>query len=223
MEINGNLHFMEQKDVIKRLSDYIEYDALTNPSDFAKGANVDVSGFSKMLKGKQTITVNTLKKVANAYGLNLKWLMDGVGDIHAPGGSTTDFVANSSDETRLRIPMAVTAGLLTGFSDSIKSSDCEQMPIIKAFPPYDCTMIVKGDSMEPKFEGGDEIAIRKVCDVIEWGKTYVLDTRDGAILKRLYDDGDKFKCVSFNPEYPDFEVNKDDVFGVYKVVGLLRI
>lgn len=223
MEINGNLHFMEQKDVIKRLSDYIEYDALTNPSDFAKGANVDVSGFSKMLKGKQTITVNTLKKVANAYGLNLKWLMDGVGDVHAPGGSTADFVANSSDETRPRIPMAVAAGLLTGFSDSIKSSDCEQMPIIKAFPPYDCTMIVKGDSMEPKFEGGDEIAIRKVCDVIEWGKTYVLDTRDGAILKRLYDDGDKFKCVSFNPEYPDFEVNKDDVFGVYKVVGLLRI
>ena len=66
---------MEQKDVIKRLSDYIEYDALTNPSDFAKGANVDVSGFSKMLKGKQTITVNTLKKIANAYGINLKWLM----------------------------------------------------------------------------------------------------------------------------------------------------
>lgn len=214
---------MEQKDVIKRLSDYIEYDALTNPSDFAKGANVDVSGFSKMLKGRQTITVNTLKKIANAYGLNLKWLMDGVGDAHAPGGSTAEFMANSSGETRPRIPMAVAAGLLTGFSDSIKSSDCEQVPIIKAFPPYDCTMIVKGDSMEPKFEGGDEIAIRKVCDVIEWGKTYVLDTRDGAVLKRLYDGGDKFKCVSFNPEYPDFEVNKDDVFGVYKVVGLLRI
>lgn len=223
MEINGNLHFMEKKDVIKRLSDYIEYDALTNPSDFAKGANVDVSGFSKMLKGKQTITVNTLKKIANAYGINLKWLMDGVGEVHAPGGSPADFEVNANSETRPRIPMAVAAGLLTGFSDSIKSSDCEQMPIIKAFPPYDCTMIVKGDSMEPKFEGGDEIAIRKVCDVIEWGKTYVLDTRDGAVLKRLYDSGDKFKCVSFNPEYPDFEVSKDDVFGIYKVVGLLRI
>lgn len=214
---------MEQKDVIKRLSDYIEYDALTNPSDFAKGANVDVSGFSKMLKGKQTITVNTLKKIANAYGINLKWLMDGVGEVHAPGGKAADFEPNQNDETRPRIPMAVAAGLLTGFSDSIKSSDCEQMPIVKAFPPYDCTMIVKGDSMEPKFEGGDEIAIRKVCDVIEWGKTYVLDTRDGAVLKRLYDNGDTFKCVSFNPEYPDFEVSKDDIFGIYKVVGLLRI
>lgn len=214
---------MEQKDVIKRLSDYIEYDVITKPTKFAKDVGIDPSGFMKMLKGEQTITVNTLKKVSAATGLSLKWLMDGVGDMYAPGGKAADFGQSQSDETRPRIPMAVAAGLLTGFSDSIKSSDCEQIPIVKAFPPYDCTMIVKGDSMEPKFEGGDEIAIRKVCDVIEWGKTYVLDTRDGAVLKRLYDNGDTFRCVSFNPEYPDFEVSKDDVFGIYKVVGLLRI
>lgn len=96
---------MEQKDVIKRLSDYIEYDALTNPSDFAKSANVDVSGFSKMLKGKQTITVNTLKKIANAYGINLKWLMDGVGEVHAPGGKAADFEPNQNDETRPRLSL----------------------------------------------------------------------------------------------------------------------
>lgn len=214
---------MEQKDVIKRLSDYIEYDVITKPTKFAKDVGIDPSGFMKMLKGEQTITVNTLKKVSAATGLSLKWLMDGVGDMYAPGGKAADFEQSQSDETRPRIPMAVAAGLLTGFSDSIKSSDCEQIPIVKAFPPYDCTMIVKGDSMEPKFEGGDEIAIRKVCDVIEWGKTYVLDTRDGAVLKRLYDNGDTFRCVSFNPEYPDFEVSKDDVFRIYKVVGLLRI
>lgn len=214
---------MEQKDVIKRLSDYIEYDVITKPTKFAKDVGIGPSGFMKMLKGEQTITVNTLKKVSAATGLSLKWLMDGVGDMYAPGGKAADFEQSQSDETRPRIPMAVAAGLLTGFSDSIKSSDCEQIPIVKAFPPYDCTMIVKGDSMEPKFEGGDEIAIRKVCDVIEWGKTYVLDTRDGAVLKRLYDNGDTFRCVSFNPEYPDFEVSKDDVFGIYKVVGLLRI
>ena len=209
--------------MIKRLSDYIEYDVITKPTKFAKDVGIDPSGFMKMLKGEQTITVNTLKKVSAATGLSLKWLMDGVGDMYVPGGKAADFEQSQSDETRPRIPMAVAAGLLTGFSDSIKSSDCEQIPIVKAFPPYDCTMIVKGDSMEPKFEGGDEIAIRKVCDVIEWGKTYVLDTRDGAVLKRLYDNGDTFRCVSFNPEYPDFEVSKDDVFGIYKVVGLLRI
>ena len=128
-----------------------------------------------------------------------------------------------ADETRPRIPMAVAAGTLNGFADSCYLKDCQKIPIIKALPEYDYTMIVKGDSMEPKFEGGDEIAIRKVSTLIEWGKTYVLDTRDGAVLKRLYDAGDSYRCVSYNDEYPDFTVNKDDIFGVYKVVGLIRV
>lgn len=126
-------------------------------------------------------------------------------------------------ETRPRIPMAVAAGSLTGFTDSAFLEDCQQIPVIKALPAYDYTIIVKGDSMEPKFEGGDEIAIRKVYDYIEWGKPYVLDTRDGAVLKRLYDAGDDYKCVSYNSEYPDFKVQKKDVLAVYKVVGLIRI
>ena len=132
-------------------------------------------------------------------------------------------INESVDETRPRIPQTVAAGSLSGFSDGVILPECEQVPVIKAFPPYDYTMIVKGDSMEPKFEGGDEIAIRRVYDYIEWGKTYVLDTRDGAVLKRLYDEGDNYRCVSFNSDYPDFLVNKNDVFGVFKVVGLLRI
>lgn len=126
-------------------------------------------------------------------------------------------------ETRPRIPTRVTAGTLSSFAEAVKSEDCEQIPVVKAFPVYDFTIIVKGDSMEPKFEGGDEIAIRKISDFIEWGKPHVLDTRDGAVLKRIYDEGDSFRCVSYNKEYPDFHVGKEDVFGVYKVVGLLRM
>lgn len=46
--------------------------------------------------------------------------MDGVGDVYARE-SVPELEQNN--ETRPRIPMAVAAGLLTGFSDSIKSSD----------------------------------------------------------------------------------------------------
>ena len=53
---------MEQKDVVKRLIDYIEYDAMMSQSAFASKAGIDPSGFIKMLKGQQTITMNTLKK-----------------------------------------------------------------------------------------------------------------------------------------------------------------
>lgn len=217
MEINGNKN---QQAIIDRLNEYLEYDALMAPTAFATKAGLDPSGFSKMLKGQLTITKKTLKRIAETYGLNLDWLLYGKGDAKAE-----DFQEVSSliCETRPRIPMTVAAGSLCGFADSVKSCDCEQIPLVKAFPRYDYTIIIKGDSMEPKFQSGDEIAIGKVNDVIEWGKTYVLDTRDGAIIKRLYDAGEKYRCVSYNKEYPDFEVNKIDIFAVYRVVGLLRI
>lgn len=210
-----------QNNIIKRLEDYIEYEALTNKSDFAARAGIDPSGFSKMLKGKQTITTATLKKIADTYGISYNWLTKGIGDMQ--NSKQLSPLSQQEDETRPRIPMNVAAGTLNGFTNSISLYECEQIPVIKALPDYDYTMLVKGDSMEPKFEGGDEIAIRKVIDVIEWGKTYVLDTRDGAILKRLYDAGNNYRCVSYNKDYPDFEIEKLDVFGVYKVVGLIRI
>lgn len=68
---------MEQKELIKRISDFIEYDEMVTPSAFATKAGIDPSGFSKMMKGQLTITAATLKKISCTYGLNLKWLTDG--------------------------------------------------------------------------------------------------------------------------------------------------
>ncbi len=68
---------MKENEIIKRLTDFIEYDEMVTPSAFANKAGIDPSGFSKMLKGQLTITSATLKKISCAYGLNLKWLTDG--------------------------------------------------------------------------------------------------------------------------------------------------
>lgn len=121
------------------------------------------------------------------------------------------------------IPTKAAAGGTGGVSDCIMRRDCEFRPVVKMIPKYDMTMDVKGDSMVPKYENGDIVAIRKVVDVIEWGNVYVLDTADGVVIKRLYNDGDKFRCVSYNKEYDDFTVEKSNVYGVYKVVGLIRL
>ncbi len=206
----------------------------------AELANINRATINRYINGKMEWSDKTLRKIASALHSNYHWLKTGDGEMfeeaptkkfYVEKGLLDDKTAraivqqmNSGEtETRPRIPMAVAAGSLSGLSESIKASDCEQLPVIKAFPQYDCTMIVKGNSMEPKYEGGDEIALRRVNGFIEWGKTYVLDTRDGAVLKRLYDDGENFRCVSFNPEYTDFCVPKTDVFGIFKVVGLIRI
>lgn len=182
------------------------------------------NGYVNNIKGK--IGAKKLDDILKKFpALNKDWLLTGEGPmiVEAPGVGPAATAPKTANDTRPRIPMAVAAGTLSGFAEGVSLSDCELVPVIKAFPEYDYTMIVKGNSMEPKFEGGDEIAIRKVQGIIEWGKAYVLDTRDGAILKRLYDSGGCYRCVSYNPEYPDFEISKESVFGVYKVVGLIRI
>jgi len=204
--------------VIQRVKQLIEKRGVT-PRGFASDIDFNYSTLNNYLTGRRkSIDIDLIEKIISSFdNVSSDWLIAGKGKMF----KTDDTLA--SVETRPRIPMTAAAGSLCGFEDSIKSYDCEQIPVVKALPRYDFTMLVKGDSMEPKFQSGDEIAICKVNDVIEWGKTYVLDTRDGAVLKRLYDAGEKYRCVSYNKEYPDFEVNKIDIFAVYRVVGLIRI
>ncbi len=192
-----------------RLGALIEALNLTQ-AEFAEkvgvGANAVTNWKTRGIKG------SSFEKISTAFPqVNMDWLKTGVGEMFAP------------QDVKPHLPTVATAGSMSGFSEAVRMGDCEMKPVVQALPSYDYTMTIKGNSMEPKFEGGDVIAIRKVIGFIEWGKTYVLDTADGAVVKRLYDDGDKFRCVSYNQEYPDFLVEKISVFGVYKVVGLIRI
>ena len=147
-------------------------------------------------------------------------------DITALGDRVTALEDTASTlKTRPLVPYTVAAGSLTTAMEGIAEWQCERKPIIRELPAYDFTIIVKGDSMEPKFEGGDEIACRRIDETsfIQWGKPHVLDTVQGLILKRIYEDEDKIKCVSYNSAYPDFSIDKTEVYSISLVVGLIRI
>jgi len=209
---------MMENSVNERVRALIDYQKVSD-NKFAQAIGVNQKLLSNMFIRGTDPSSKTISSILNTFkNVSAEWLLRGEGDM---------IISEKNSEYKVnvkpRIPMSAAAGAAGGFAGSVKLYDCEQIPVINAFPAYDYTMIVKGDSMEPKFEGGDEIAIKKVTDYVEWGKVYVLDTRDGAVIKRLYDAQDKYRCVSYNKEYPDFEVNKADVFGVYRVVGLIRI
>lgn len=215
---------MKQDDIIERLDDYIEFDAIMSQSAFASKAGIDPSGFLKMMKGQQTITDNTLKKIADCYGLRMEWLKFGEGEQYKPKKETSS-LKDIVIETRPRIPATAAAGSLSDDAIGVTLSDCEQLPIINQLPAYDFTIIIKGDSMKPKYESGDEIACRRILNpsFIQWGKVHVLDTAQGIVVKKVYDDGDSIKCVSINPDYPPFSVPKDEVYSLSLVVGSLSI
>ena len=186
---------------------------------------------SKLRRGAMIPSDELSQKIIKAWELDEEKFMDDIYKFRKASSARFFREAKLRDEpeqteviTKPRLPITAAAGVLSDYLGGVLAHECEQIPVVRSIPNYDFTMIVKGNSMEPKYEGGDEIACKKVESLIEWGKTYVLATRDGAVLKRLYEAENGVRCVSYNKdEYPDFFVKGDDILGVYRVVGLIRI
>ncbi len=183
---------------------------------------------------RRSLTEKFVERFCMVYGnvLSSQWIWYGVGDMLKSNEEISTSQKNqkmvklpsdSDETTRPRLPVAAEAGHLTEFIDGVMSYQCEHLPVIRRFPDYDFTVLIRGNSMEPKYEGGDEIALKKAT-IIEWGKDYVLDTADGPIFKKIYDADENIRCVSYNKEeYPDFFIPKSSIYGYYKFVGLIRI
>lgn len=218
---------MKEEGLLKRINELIDFFGFHTKKEFAQQIGFDVSNFSQIMNGNRSVPRSLLNKISEAYPeVDKAWLYEGTGDIMKIHAKDIPGLMNDEErkQYRPRLPITAAAGVLSDYLGGVRADECEQLPIIRNMPAYDFTMIVKGNSMEPKFEGGDEIACKEVKSIIEWGKTYVLATRDGAVLKRLYQHEDGVRCVSYNhDEYPDFIVKGDDILGVYKVVGLIRI
>ena len=87
---------------------------------------------------------------------------------------------------------------------------------------------VSGDSMYPKYSNGDLLACRKIEEItfLQWGVVYVLDTIQGALVKRLFEspNPDFVICHSDNQEqYPRFTLPKSDIRSLSIVVGVIRL
>lgn len=124
------------------------------------------------------------------------------------------------------IPTSAMAGAFT--SDvSIMEYECEHY-IIPDFKGADFLIRVKGDSMQPTYYSGDLVACQKIPmnDIFfQWNKTYVLDTNQGAIIKRVLPgkDNDHICIVSDNENYPPFELEKSYLHAIALVRGIIRL
>lgn len=123
------------------------------------------------------------------------------------------------------IPYEARGGMIGDFVDGVHDYDCET--VISPIKGVDFAMTVTGESMAPSFNPGDRILIKRIDPniFIEWGKTYVLDTPNGAIIKQIRktDDPDLVECVSLNPDYQPFTVSVSDVRGWYRVLMVMSM
>lgn len=159
--------------------------------------------------------------------INPIWLKLGEGEMLKTKSEVVEIPLHTKIETRPRIPLNAAAGSLSVALSGVKSNDCEELPFIQAFSNYNYTILVKGDSMEPEFHSGDELACLQLtngkANFIQWGRYHVLDTAQGVLVKRIYDKGDYILCKSDNSDlYEDFKIRKEEIYNLGLVIGMLR-
>lgn len=173
-----------------------------------------------------SIGSDKLSKILDTYAeINPIWLITGNGNMLRDAQVSDTNMTTGAIDTRPRIPMEAAAGSLSVALNSVTADECEQLPVISLFPKYDFTIIVRGESMEPEYKSGDELACLMISEnsFIQWGRTYVLDTAQGIVVKRVFDDMSNLLCKSNNPDYPDFKIPKEEVYRMALVVGSIRI
>ena len=123
------------------------------------------------------------------------------------------------------IPFEARGGMIGDFVDGVMDYDCEM--VVSPIKGVDFAMTVTGDSMAPEYNPGDRILIKRIDPnlFIEWGRVYVLDTPNGAVIKKLErsDEPGYVTCISINPEVSPFQVNVNAVRGWYRVLMVMSM
>lgn len=191
--------------------------------EFAEKLHRNASNLSQSLIGARHIPRGLIEDIIEAYPeISKEWLLYGDGLMFKDIVEADELV---QEITRPRLPIKTEGVHISEFINGTKCYKCDHLPVIRQFPDYDFTIVLITDSMSPRYERGDEIALRKASfETIEWGTPYLLDTNEGLKFKIIYDNGKHFRLASYDSKkYPEFLFPKSEVVEVYKYVGMIRV
>lgn len=205
----------------KRILQFIEYKGDTKYKFYQK------TGFANGFLDKEgNIGSDKCEKICYEYpDLSLEWLITGKGEMLKSDNLPTITPTNNPNEGIPLIPTEAMAGVSRG-EISILELDCERY-VIPMFKDADFLIPVKGSSMYPKYNSGDVVACKRVPmqDIFfQWNKVYVLDTNQGAIIKRVAksEQEGSIKIISDNPSYEPFDLQLSQIYSIAIVVGVVR-
>lgn len=207
-------------DLIERIKSVMQEENVRGNA-FAEELDFNDSSLSKILRGVRPVPTSLLESISRVYNINYDWLLKGEGTMKEEQPAREDTMSLPL------IPVDAMAGALTGSMDMIMEYDCERY-IVPIFKGANFLIRVQGDSMTPRYLSGDIVACKRVeMDNLwfQWGKTYVLDTRQGALLKRIEPaEKDGFiQLCSDNTKYKPFDLPIEEINGVALVVGTIRV
>jgi phage repressor protein C with HTH and peptisase S24 domain len=215
--------FFDMSD-LQRIIGAIKYlkknDFIEKQQDLVAKLGYNKTYISGILNGKSELSSKFIEAFCACFPvINMEWLLTGEGEmlkksVEKPEPEEITFVP--------LLPISAQGGSLNDFMVSIKETDCEK--IISPIKGADFAITVSGDSMSPEYPSGSQVLVKKINEkaFIDWGKTYVLDTCNGSVIKILVPSEKEgyVKCLSINPDpkYAPFDVSFDDINGIYRVM-----
>lgn len=213
----------------ERLVEYMTYRGINNNA-LTVAAELSVGQIGKAISKNSGINSSSIEKILHAYPeINAEWLLTGIGNMIK--GSNEPVIVKSDERKGIPlIPIEAMAGYGRGDSQVMQYdlSSGYNIPELEG-KGVEYLIRVSGSSMYPKYSNGDLLACKPLKDLsfFQWGKPYVLDTEQGAIVKRLFqcdDNNEYLECVSDNKtHYPPFKIPKTSVRAVAIVVGVIRL
>lgn len=217
------------KSTTERLAEYMAYKGINNNA-LTVAADLSVGQIGKAIMKNSGINSSSIEKILHAYPeINAEWLLTGIGQMIK---GSNELVNSKTDEKKgiPLIPIEAMGGYGKGDSQVMQYdiSSGYNIPELEG-KGVKYLIRVSGSSMYPKYSNGDLLACKPLEDLsfFQWGKPYVLDTEQGAIVKRLFpcdDDSECLECRSDNNmHYPPFRIPKLSVRAVAIVVGVIRL
>ena len=212
-----------------RFDKYMKYRDL-NDNQVTVECKLSQGLLSQARTGKSDLGNSTINKILSIYqDLNRVWLLTGEGDmLKQPSKEENNNELDGIEGKFIPLlPVSAQGGRLNDFVVSVRESDCEK--VVSPIKDADFAIPVSGDSMAPEYPNGSQVHVKKINEnaFIEWGRVYVLDTCNGAVIKRIVPSEREgyVRCISINPDpiYAPFEIDLNDVYGIYRVMLCLSI
>lgn len=242
---------MSVEKITHRLVRYMEYKGL-NPNSVTVSAGLSIGLIGKAIKNESGLNSDTIEKILHAFeDLNPVWFVLGDGEMLKPDmkemshfqtvTKSVTFLGETKNKENVTllednfqsqhgiplIPIEAMAGFGTG---GVQVMDYDtQKYVVPEFTELnvDFMLRVKGSSMYPKYNSGDLVACKKLAlnDIFfQWNKVYVLDTDQGALIKRIKKGSDgHLLIVSDNPSYEPYELHLSKIHAIAIVVGVIRL
>lgn len=181
------------------------------------------SAISQYLSGAFKPKQKRTYQIAKALRTTPAFLM---GYTDNPEETTNDIESNIGEvcDTKKIKLIPVFESVSAGFGSYADEHVIDYMPLYIE-SDYDAgnmlAIKVKGDSMYPKIENGDIVAVRKQSDFENGNIVVILVDGDEGLVKKIYQDSEKVKLVSINPEYPDKLFYGEEADRL-KIVGVVK-